>query len=487
MRSGFPKNIFCLLVATIFVSAGILLPSTQASALEPYDQTKVERVLSNAAASLQEFTRNKEYSPWDTIALGTAGYAVPPGLVDYYKQLSPKDPTTAYAATLMAMYWEQGPDDQKVQELAERLAQAQKGSGKFADQINGEGEDLINAHIWAVIALKATGSSLPETESAYSWLVEQQNTDGGYAYAVGLPDSDVDMTAMALMAFAALGKDEKDANVQKALQYLQTQQSQETGGFGSWGVETTTDSCAIVIQALVAQEQDPTGEQWTTRGGNPVRALLSLQKQDGSFPYTRGMAANQMSTRQALLALNDLHQLRLGEGHRDTIPEQSDFKDISSELWGYAEIALLAQEGVMSGYPDGTFKPQQSLSRAEFAVIVARLLEEDHPVRNNPYFSDVPVEHWAYEAVQSIAASNIVRGYGGNLYGPTNKATIAEVAAVALRISGAEEPPQTTPWWAGVNELAMQRELVFENDVPEQPATRAETAWIMAQLIQLSR
>jgi hypothetical protein len=171
--------------------------------------------------------------------------------------------------------------------------------GHFADSVADRktglpvGEDLVNAHIFGIISLHCAGEPIPNRDNCLAWLERQQHKDGGFTWDVkyfddpkdyDLVESDVDMTAAALMAFAILGEDGTNPVVARAIDFLKEKQL-ETGGFSSWGTENP-ESCGWVIQALTLLGQDPMGPGWTkSSGGNPVSVLLSFQLPDGSFAH----------------------------------------------------------------------------------------------------------------------------------------------------------------------------------------------------------
>lgn len=79
--------------------------------------------------------------------------------------------------------------------------------------------------------------------------------------------------------------------------------------------------------------------------------------------------------------------------------------------WGESDISLAAQEGLLLGYPDGTFRPDGTLTRAECVVVINRMIgKEDTPDRES-YFSDLKQEHWAYGAVMAAASGTNCNTY----------------------------------------------------------------------------
>ncbi|GMK39936.1 hypothetical protein PCCS19_29910 [Paenibacillus sp. CCS19] len=81
----------------------------------------------------------------------------------------------------------------------------------------------------------------------------------------------------------------------------------------------------------------------------------------------------------------------------------SSFTD-TADHWSASYIALVAEAGIMTGYPDGSFKPEQYLSRAEAVTIINRILGLELTTDvSTPTWSDVPATHWAFEAIEAAS------------------------------------------------------------------------------------
>lgn len=264
-------------------------------------------------------------------------------------------------------------------------------SGHFADSVMDNetgkpvGEDLVNAHIFGIISLHCAGEPIPNRDLCLSWLEDQQNLDGGFTFDVKhfddpedykLVESDVDMTAAGLMALAILGEDESNPSVQKALNLLHSKQL-ENGGFESWGT-VNPESCAWAIQGIRLLGQDPMGPEWTKEsGGNPVSAMLEFQIKDGSFVHVLNededlpVYSNGMSTEQALYGMADAYNQKAAYDllHEKYRPEAEKhlFKDFKPEEFGFQETADLVYDYTISGYEDGTFKPNQPVNKEELS------------------------------------------------------------------------------------------------------------------------
>lgn len=76
----------------------------------------------------------------------------------------------------------------------------------------------------------------------------------------------------------------------------------------------------------------------------------------------------------------------------------------------------------VNGYPDGTFRPDASITRGEFAVMLWRALGEPAAKGNSP-FTDVAADAWYYDAVTALYEADVVSGYGNGTYGPNNRLT----------------------------------------------------------------
>lgn len=103
-----------------------------------------------------------------------------------------------------------------------------------------------------------------------------------------------------------------------------------------------------------------------------------------------------------------------------------NFTDVHNS-WASTEISTLTNAGILKGYTDGSFRPDAAITRAEFAAIAARF---DKLSGGNKTFSDVPTDHWAYAAITSAAEKGWVNGYSDGTFRPDNAITRAEVVKI---------------------------------------------------------
>lgn len=109
--------------------------------------------------------------------------------------------------------------------------------------------------------------------------------------------------------------------------------------------------------------------------------------------------------------------------------EKSSFKDVRGK-WYEHEVAYLEKEGMMKGYPDGTFKPEEKMTRGEFASMMAPLYTE---FEKKPMFKDVK-GHWSENAVKVLYGNDAIDGYPDGTFKPDKTVTRAEATALFNRI-----------------------------------------------------
>ena len=96
----------------------------------------------------------------------------------------------------------------------------------------------------------------------------------------------------------------------------------------------------------------------------------------------------------------------------------------------------MTNAGVFTGFPDGSFAPNQTITRAEMTAVIVRFIDKmDGMTLLGDYFSDIS-SHWAVEYINAAATSGWVQGYSDGTFRPNQAITRAETAAMINRISG---------------------------------------------------
>lgn len=183
-----------------------------------------------------------------------------------------------------------------------------------------------------------------------------------------------------------------------------------------------------------------------------------------------------------------------------------DFSDVDSSYWSYNAIMDLKGKGILVGYPDGTFKPDENVTRAEFSTMVVKALnlrgkEAFNPVR----FKDLSEKHWAYNDIQTANHYGIMYGTPDNNFMPQNDVKRVEVIMTVMNTLNLKEltdneareylaiykDADTVPYWAlkRTGKAQMLNMIVHkpgtdEYIYPDIPATRGELALFIYNMLE---
>ncbi|ANX13778.1 hypothetical protein ABE41_017345 [Fictibacillus arsenicus] len=139
----------------------------------------------------------------------------------------------------------------------------------------------------------------------------------------------------------------------------------------------------------------------------------------------------------------------------------SSFPDVPTTHRAYDEIMYLANKKILGGYTDGTFKPDNRVTRSEAASMIGRALELQGGYRDTEYL-DVPKGHFASGYIQDMSNEKILAGYGNGYYGVNDKLTREQMASILTRAWSFPETsgitftdvPVTSPSFVPINKLA---------------------------------
>lgn len=178
---------------------------------------------------------------------------------------------------------------------------------------------------------------------------------------------------------------------------------------------------------------------------------------------------------------------------------QATFYDIQGH-WAASCINQLASQEIINGYPDGSFRPQVSINRAEFTAIVGNAFPRAVQKRQAIKFVDVPNYYWAYEQILAATQTGFLSGYPGRVFRPQQKISRAQVlVALANGLNYAPTQKATTTLFTNFtdaktipayaqNSIAAateKRMVVNYPNVkllnPNRRATRAEVAAFLCQ------
>ncbi|MGX1831370.1 S-layer homology domain-containing protein [Paenibacillus taichungensis] len=176
-------------------------------------------------------------------------------------------------------------------------------------------------------------------------------------------------------------------------------------------------------------------KDWTD---NTLKAQPYIQGYtDGSFRPERNVTRAEMAT---------LITRILGTS---TLEGSHEFTDVTSSHWAQASISAAAQSGSVQGYTDGSFKPDQAITRAEMAVVLQPLLTSDQMTTAPTAFTDVN-EHWAQQAVEQLSSAGVVTGYKDGMFRPSQPITRAEAVTMLNKLIGFQAETNAAGHWSDV-------------------------------------
>ncbi|OKH34330.1 S-layer protein [Calothrix sp. HK-06] len=121
---------------------------------------------------------------------------------------------------------------------------------------------------------------------------------------------------------------------------------------------------------------------------------------------------------------------------------QTTFPDVASNYWAQPYIQRLAERNIITGYPDGTFRPEKSVDRDEFAAIVRKAFDVEpiRQIQSGAVYKDVPVGYWASRPIEEAYQQGFMTGYPGGYFRPQQP--VSKVEAITsltkgLNITGA--------------------------------------------------
>lgn len=122
----------------------------------------------------------------------------------------------------------------------------------------------------------------------------------------------------------------------------------------------------------------------------------------------------------------------------------ASFSDVSKTRWSTSVIAAAKDAGIINGYPDGTFKPDKLVSRAEVSAMVTKAfnLKKSGSITN---FRDVSSSHWAKSSIDILTSNSVVGGYSDGTFRPNNSTKRSEFAVI---LSKAMNPTPANPTYS---------------------------------------
>lgn len=124
------------------------------------------------------------------------------------------------------------------------------------------------------------------------------------------------------------------------------------------------------------------------------------------------------------------------------------YTDVAPDAECRRAVSVLSAMGIMQGYEDGTFKPEGTLTRAEAAAIMVRLINyETNATQGDTVFEDVSASHWASGYINVAVNEGIIHGIGDGTFKPDESVTYHELVKMLICVSGYEPYAMANGGW----------------------------------------
>ncbi|WP_192895345.1 S-layer homology domain-containing protein [Pelotomaculum sp. FP] len=328
-----------------------------------------------------------------------------------------------------------------------------------------------------------SGSSAPQAVSSTTGTAMVAPSAGG---TIGLGSEAV----VIIPANALQGTSKVEVKVQKADQVPETPEGFKLAGsvyeFSVDGKNSYNFNKDVVItlsfdpSALAPGEKpeifyyDEASGQWVSLGGTVSGNTVTVQVDH--------------FTKFAVMIAGEAEAVPSGQ-----VP--AALKDITGH-WAMDSINQLVALGAISGYPDGTFKPDNSITRAEFAAVLVKAFKLEN--KGGGVFADTTA-HWARDYIAAAADNGVVNGYDTGAFGPDDLITREQMAVMIVKAAKLTPVAGETQFadngsisgWAGNAVVTATRNGIMKGYPdntfqPHSQATRAEAVTVIVNALKLS-
>jgi len=173
------------------------------------------------------------------------------------------------------------------------------------------------------------------------------------------------------------------------------------------------------------------------------------------------------------------------------VPSVLAFSDVTEDGFYFKSVNFLADEGVVTGYPDGTFGYGSTINRAELLTIVVKAagvnLDSAQWIAysNENCFADVTAGQWYTQYVCYAKEAGWVGGYPDSTFRSSNAVSFVEALKITMNALGIENDSGTSPWYKGIIDSASEKKLIPPTvDAFDQEITRGEMADLITRILK---
>ena len=320
----------------------------------------------------------------------------------------------------------------------------------------------LNGAVWALIALDcgeydvpacADASRQASRERYIACILDRELPGGGFAFSGKAADPD--MTAMCITALSRYSyRADVRSALSRAVRCLSSLQ-REDGGFASYGIPNA-ESAAQVLIAMTSMGISPDDARFVKNGHTVPDALLSYRLDDGSFAHQADGGSSGLASVQALEALAALLCAEEGGTLYGIVPPA--FPDTASHASREA-VTVLSAAGILGGFSDGTFRPDETMTRAQFSAILVRALHLK--ASGAAPFSDVSDGAWYTETVAAAYENGLITGRTESHFDPEGTVSTVEAEIILARAGKLVNLSVSAPKWTADSPAITRGEIAL--------------------------
>lgn len=227
---------------------------------------------------------------------------------------------------------------------------------------------------------------------------------------------------------------------------------------------------------------------------NDIR-VVSYYEVDSStieVSYTLGSKIAESNRMKITLPDGTFPKKILLKEQKNNVPK---LNDLPSDNQMKNDILFLFDQGILSGYPDGSFKPNRTVTRAEFAKMMVYATGFERLINKDSIFKDVSNDFWGKAEIMTLADKGILVGRGRSLFDPNATITMGEVLTVISRTFAfyPEEPKvlneSVSHWSKEFYTSLYGSSIVIDTDTyvtpyrPDEKATRQQCATLLSRVL----
>ncbi|WP_342554109.1 S-layer homology domain-containing protein [Paenibacillus sp. FSL R7-0652] len=237
-------------------------------------------------------------------------------------------------------------------------------------------------------------------------------------------------------------------------------------------IEHSSGTKELVHGKLVAVNKD-NGQQGIEISVDQFSTFSVVQVKDwkdhtsDAKPYIRGYADGRFQP-ERFVTRAEMTALITRVLDASSVESETAFTDVKAGHWAYDNISAAANAGYVRGYTDGSFRPEQAMTRAEIASVLQHLLKDEQASGSEAAaaFTDVG-QHWARKAIARLNAAGVLTGYTDGTFRPEQQVTRAEAVTLINKLMDLQPASTSSKLWSDVPDTHWAYEAVQAASIKE--------------------